>query len=70
MKILLLVAILAVAGISAAVAQPRAIGLNIGYGIDVSYQHTLSSTNMIDLSVNLPAFSGDRKSTRLNSSHC
>ena len=39
MKKLLLVAILAVAGIAAAVAQPRAIGVNLGYGLDVSYQH-------------------------------
>jgi hypothetical protein len=58
MKKLLLVAILAVAGISAAVAQPRAIGLNIGYGLDVSYQHSIGKSNMIDLSVNIPAFAG------------
>lgn len=58
MKKLILVAILAVAGFAAAVAQPRAIGLNIGYGLDVSYQHTLSKSNMIDLSVNIPCFSG------------
>ena len=58
MKKLLLVAILAVAGVAAAVAQPRAIGLNIGYGVDVSYQHSLGEKNMIDLSVNIPAFSG------------
>ena len=32
MKKLLFVAILAVAGVAAAVAQPRAIGLNLGYG--------------------------------------
>jgi hypothetical protein len=58
MKKLLFVAILAVAGVAAAVAQPRAIGLNLGYGIDVSYQHSLGDKNMIDLSVNIPAFSG------------
>ena len=58
MKKLLLVAILAVAGIAAAVAQPRAIGANIGYGVDVSYQHSIGTDNMIDLSVNLPMFSG------------
>ena len=58
MKKLLLIAILAVAGIAAAVAQPRAIGLNIGYGLDVSYQHSLGQSNMIDLSVNIPAFAG------------
>ena len=58
MKKLLFVAILAVAGVAAAVAQPRAIGLNIGYGLDVSYQHSLGEANMIDLSVNLPCFDG------------
>jgi hypothetical protein len=58
MKKLLLVAIMAAAGIAAAVAQPRAIGANIGYGLDVSYQHSLGTDNMIDLSVNIPAFSG------------
>ena len=58
MKKLLLVAIMAVAGVAAAVAQPRAIGANIGYGIDVSYQHALGEANMIDLSVNIPCFSG------------
>ena len=58
MKKLFLVAIMAVAGLAAAVAQPRAIGVNIGYGLDVSYQHTLGEDNMIDLSVNIPCFTG------------
>lgn len=54
MKKLLLVAIMAVAGVAAVVAQPRAIGVNLGYGADISYQHTLSEANMIDLSINVP----------------
>ena len=58
MKKLLLVAIMAVAGIAAAVAQPRAIGLNLGYGLDVSYQHSLGTSNMIDLSINVPCYAG------------
>lgn len=58
MKKLFALAVLAVASISFAVAQPRAIGGNIGYGFDVSYQHSLGEKNMVDLSVNLPAFSG------------
>ena len=58
MKKLLLVAIMAVAGVAAAVAQPRAIGANIGYGFDISYQHALGEANMIDVSLNLPLFSG------------
>ncbi len=39
-------------------AQPRAIGGNVGYGVDLSYQHNLGAANMIDLSVNVPAFAG------------
>lgn len=39
-------------------AQPRAIGGNIGYGFDISYQHSLGEKNMIDLSVSIPAFHG------------
>ena len=41
-----------------AFAQPRAIGVNVGYGVDVSYQHTLGQKNMLDLNVSLPAFCG------------
>ena len=45
-------------GIVAAVnAQPRAIGANVGYGIDFSYQNTVvSPNNMIDLSIGLNGF--------------
>lgn len=58
MKKLFALAVLAVASISFAVAQPRAIGANIGYGFNVSYQHSLGEKNMVDLSLNLPAFAG------------
>ena len=58
MKKLLLAAVMAVASISLAVAQPRAVGVNLGYGVDVSYQHSLGTANMIDLSVNVPFFNG------------
>ena len=57
-KSILLIAVLAFVGTVAAVAQPRAIGANLGYGIDVSYQHSLGEANMIDLSVNIPFFNG------------
>ena len=57
-KSLLLIAILAFVGTAAVVAQPRAIGVNLGYGIDVSYQHALGEKNMIDLAVNIPEFHG------------
>ena len=57
-KSILMIAILAVAGVATAVAQPRAIGANSGYGVDVSYQHSLGEANMLDLSVNIPMFNG------------
>ena len=57
-KSLILAAILAVISVGSAVAQPRAIGANIGYGIDLSYQHSLGEANMIDVSVNGPFFEG------------
>lgn len=49
---------MAVASIAFAVAQPRAIGGNIGYGIGFSYQHGFGETNMIDLAVDIPLFNG------------
>ena len=58
MKKLLLAALMAVASISLAVAQPHAIGANIGYGVSVSYQHNLGEANMIDLAVEFPGFYG------------
>ena len=57
-KTILLVALMAIVGAATAVAQPRAIGLNLGYGLDVSYQHTIGSSNFIDVSVNVPCFAG------------
>ena len=57
-KSVILVAILAIVSIGSAIAQPRAIGANIGYGIDLSYQHSLGEANMIDVSINVPFFEG------------
>ena len=45
-------------GTAAVVAQPRAIGVNLGYGVDLSYQHGFGDANMLDVSVNIPAFNG------------
>lgn len=58
MKKILLLAIVAMSSIAFAAAQPRAIGVNLGYGIDLSYQHAIGDANMIDLSVNVPMFDG------------
>ena len=57
-KSIILVAILAIVSVGSAIAQPRAIGANIGYGIDLSYQHSLGEANMIDVSINVPFFEG------------
>ena len=53
-KSLILAAILAVVSVGAAVAQPRAIGLNLGSGSGISYQHALGESNMLDISANVP----------------
>lgn len=39
-------------------AQKRAIGARIGYGINVSYQHSLSESNMLEVDAGLPGFFG------------
>lgn len=57
MKKFLLVLVLAVGAISFASAQPRAIGGRLGYGIAVSYQHSLGQ-NMVNLDVDFPGFYG------------
>ncbi|MGN1239992.1 MAG: hypothetical protein ACI4TV_03855 [Paludibacteraceae bacterium] len=58
MKKLLLAAVMAVASISLAVAQPRAVGVNLGSGLGFSYQHSLGEANMVDLAVNIPMING------------
>ena len=55
MKKVLFVAVLAMASIMA-YAQPRAIGVRLGYGAQVSYEHALGSSNMISLEVGVPYF--------------
>ena len=57
-KSLFLTILLSLAFAVSAVAQPRAIGVNIGYGIDLSYQHTVGPSNMVDLNVSIPCFAG------------
>lgn len=58
MKKFIIAAVLMLSVSFAAMAQPRAIGVNIGGGIDFSYQHTLGAANMLDLNVNVPLFQG------------
>ena len=51
-------ALLTVVCAASAVAQPRAVGVNLGYGVDVSYQHGIGAKNMVDMSLNIPMFNG------------
>ena len=52
MKKIILVAALVLGFAAAAAAQPRAIGLRGGYGVEVSYQHTLGS-NFVEADLGL-----------------
>ena len=53
MKKLVLLSLFVVAMATAAFAQPRAIGARIGYGIEASYQHSLSEANMVTVDFGL-----------------
>jgi len=57
MKKAFLVLALSVMAIAAAVAQPRAIGARLGWGVDLTYQHQLGN-NKIHLDVGVPFFNG------------
>lgn len=37
-----------------AYAQPRAVGVNLGSGLGISYQHNLGSANFLDVAASLP----------------
>lgn len=58
MKKYLLVALMAIASVAYVNAQPRAIGVNMGYGAGFSYQHGFGTSNMLDLAVDIPFFNG------------
>lgn len=53
-KICVLVALATVCLVS--YAQPRALGLRLGYGAELTYQHSLGTANMVELEVGLPGF--------------
>lgn len=54
MKKILLLAVMAVASISLAVAQPRAIGGRLGYGVEFSYEHGFGESNKLSLDAGFP----------------
>lgn len=41
-----------------ATSSPRAVGLRLGYGASVTYQHGLADGNMIGIDLDLPGFVG------------
>ena len=54
-KIIILAAM--VLGFSvAAAAQPRAVGLRLGYGAEATYQHTMGDSNFIEANLGLNDF--------------
>lgn len=59
MKKIILVAVAILGMAVVAVAQPRAIGVRVGYGAELSYQHTLGGENFgqLDLGWSAGAFS-------------
>ena len=56
MKKIILIAAMALGFVVTAVAQPRAVGIRGGYGLEASYQHTVSETNFIEADLGLYAF--------------
>ena len=55
MKKIILIAAMALGFVVTAVAQPRAIGVRLGNGLEVSYQHTLDN-NFIQADLGLMGF--------------
>lgn len=58
MKKFILVLAATVLAAVAVSAQPRAIGARLGYGIEISYQHSLGTSNMISAELSFPGFIG------------
>jgi hypothetical protein len=58
MKRYLLIVLLSVLGLGAVQAQLRTIGLSVGYEVDISWQYTIGEYGMMDVSANIPRFSG------------
>lgn len=58
MKKIFALLVLVVASVSLAVAQPRAIGGRLAYGLEASYQHGMGENNMISVDFGFPGFWG------------
>ena len=56
MKKIILVAALVLGFAAAAAAQPRAVGVRLGYGVEATYQHTVGSANFVEANLGLNDF--------------
>lgn len=56
MKKIILIAAMVLGFAIAASAQPRALGIRGGYGVDLSYQHTVGGSNFIEADLGLESF--------------
>lgn len=57
-KIIAILATMLIAG-TVAFAQPRTAGIRLGYGLDLTYQHSLGQNNMLTADLSLPwSFNG------------
>lgn len=57
MKKILVIAALMLGFAAAAVAQPRAVGLKLGWGTEASYQHTVNGADFVEATLGLNDFS-------------
>ena len=57
MKKIILIAAMALGFVVTAVAQPKAVGLRLGDGAEVTYQHNLGSSNFLEANLGLNDFS-------------
>ena len=56
MKKIIIIAAMMLGFAVAAAAQPKAVGIRFGYGVEASYQHTIKNANFIEANVGLEAF--------------
>ena len=66
MKKIILVAAMVLGFAVAAVAQPRAVGLKLGWGAEASYQHTVGGTNFVEATLGLCTFNAVNASATYN----
>ncbi|MDE6872590.1 MAG: hypothetical protein K2J62_10795 [Bacteroidales bacterium] len=56
MKKMIMMAVVALAAVCVANAQPRAIGGRLAYGVEASYQHTVGGSNFVEANLGMFGF--------------